>query len=355
MQEKISENERIKQLLIEIKSDKTKILELEKFSIERIIKIAFKEKLYDSLITIFKPIVIDGNVKIYFDAFSDENDILRIMDNAMEEKENLEEKYEKYKKGLVFPEDAVSYDEFVENLIIIPRDIKEKIKRELFTIDYDLISQIRIKDSHARRIAGVGKPIKSIEDVIYYSEPSCLKSNIDLYNKNIRTISNDTECVLEDVKKDKGLCEIEIDYESLSEENKTIIKEVMEEGHAKKTEGRENVITIYVSCSGEETVGEISKKLQDIISRFKYQDVLYGRLTLEEFVEKELGNYMRLYPDISDKYFHNDEGTWDDVANFAQEMGYYYDSEEDVLWIKKEYYDRHKEYLTKSTQNNTQK
>ena len=333
--EAINEKKRIKQLLIEIENDKTKILELEKFSIERIIKVALKEKLYDSLITIFKPIVIDGNVKIYFDAFSDDADMRYIINTA------LEEPPEKLGDG--------------EDLIIIPKDIKEKIERELFTIDYDLISQIKIKDSHARRIAGVGNPIRSIEDVIYYSEPSCLKSNIDLYNKNIRTVSNDTECVLEDAKKDNGLCEIVIDYESLSEENKTIIKELIREGYAKETDGIENAITIYVPCSGEETVGEISQKLQDIISRFKHQDLLYGRLTLEEFVEKELENYRYWNPDTYDKYFPNAEGTWADVINFAQEMGYYYDIDEDVLWMKKEYYNRHKEYLTKSTQINTEK
>ena len=61
----------IKRLLEEFRVNKKVIEELRiSFDIESILEVAFKEKMYDVILEIFKPIELDGEIKIYFDVFT---------------------------------------------------------------------------------------------------------------------------------------------------------------------------------------------------------------------------------------------------------------------------------------------
>lgn len=349
------EENNIKELLIEVTKDETKIIELERYNIDKIIDVALKEELYDALLIIFKPITINNNTKIYFDAFS--TDILSKISNTCNTKEEAEieakEEYEHHQalnKTLSEEDkewyyDDRTYEEILSEKKVISKEIKEKLRKSLFNIDLDKIKRIKIKDSHARQISGIAHPINNIEDVIFYAEPACIESCIDLFNKNIKTTMNDTEGVIEDTV-NNGKCFITIDYTTLSEENKAIFEELLNSGLARRfNDGGINSITIETPCRKEETVGEVSNRLKLIASKLNEQDILFGRQTLEDFYNNKLANYMGLYKEIANKYFDKEECTWDDVIDFTKELGFYYDPDEDILWDNKKLYDRHIKYI----------
>ena len=355
--------EEIRILLKEVSNDITKITELEKYDAQKIVDVALKEKIYESLLIIFKPITINGVTKIYFDAFS--TDLLDKIKYTCDTKEQAEKEaqkeYEYHQKmnATLSEEDKEwyyddrTYGEILSSKTIIPKEFKDTLKKMLFSIDMNLIGKIKIKDSHARQISGIGHPIYSIEDVIFYSEPACIKSCIELFNKNIVTTMNDTEGVIEDGIVKNGKCFITCDYKSLSEENKKVLDELIKNGMARRfMDGSIDSVSINVSCNGEETVKEISDKLQAIVSKLKAQDFLYGKQTLEDFYENNLVNLGNIYSKLYQKYFDKDECTWDDVIMFAKDIGYYYDSKEDLLWKNKNYYYRHHRYIQTQKESN---
>lgn len=345
--------ERIREILINIKNDTTNILELTQYNIHDIINVALDNELYDSLLIIFSPISINGEVIIPFDAFS--TNILSIfknsydnIDDAMMAAKKIYDEHQEYNKKVgeddLFYNNS-TYEEILSHLKVIPKEVKEKFRNKLFNIDFELISQIKIKNSHAREISGVNNPINSVNDVIIYSEPACLTSCIDLYNKNIQTTMNDTEGVIEDDTINSGICKISIKYDTLSQENQAIIDEMIKLGQALFVDGRDNEVSIFVPCSGEEKIGEVSNKLKVIISKLKMQDVLYGRQTLEEFWNDSLDYYIEYHRKTFDKYFSEPGYTWNDVIKFVEEFDYYYDDRENILWKTKELYRKHKVYL----------
>ena len=351
----MEEREKIIKLLIEVNNDITKITELEKYDSQKIVDIALEEKLYDPLLIIFKPITINGITKIYFDPFS--TDLLdRVMytyDTKEQAEKDAKEEFEynqakketRPKEYELFFDDDETYEEILASKTVIPKEFKEALRKSLFSIDMDLIGKIKIKDSHARQISGIAHQIKSIEDVIFYAEPACIKACIELFNKNILTTMNDTDGVIEDGENLNEKCFITCDYTSLSQENKEIFEELIKSGVSRRFIDRGiDSISIEVPCSREETVGEISNKLEAIVSKLKMQDCIYKSQTLENFYEEDFEYFARAYPSLYQKYFDKDEYTWDDVIMFAEEIGFFYDPEEDLLWKDKYYYERHKKY-----------
>lgn len=354
----MEKEEKIKNLLIELKENPKKILELEKYFVNDVLKVALKYELYESLMITFQPITINGEVKICFDAFS--SDYLDLLKHSLDTKEQaIEESKQEFKKiqernSKLSEEDKEwyynpsTYEDILNTKIVIPKEIKDAFQKVLFSINFEQISKMKIKNCHARQISGIAHPINSIEDVIIYSEPACIKSCIELFNKNIVTTMNDTEGVIEDGIVENGKCFITCDYKSLSEENKKIFDELIKTGMARRfMDGSIDSVSIDVSCNREETVEAVSNKLQEIVSKLKTQDYLYGSQTLENFYEKDLEKLGTIYYDLYLKYFNKDDCTWDDVIMFAKDLGYYYDLEEDLLWKNKNFYDRHHRYIQK--------
>lgn len=348
--------EEIKRLLLQLIDNKEKIIELEKYSINDIISVALDNKLYESLKIVFQPISINGSVKIYFDAFS--TNILYIIGSAYNTKEeaieaanseyqSIQKAKEKQSEDDLFFKDERTYEEILNSKIVIPKEIKENIISSLFKIDFDLISQIKIKDSHARQISGIGHPIHNINDIIFYSEPACLETCIELFNKNIQTTMNDTEGVIEDPPLSDGICKVHLSYETLSPENKIIADELVAKGKAERfMDGSIDSLSIFVPCNSNDTVGEVSSRLKNVASKFLPQDILYGRATPEETyqgLKKTINRYSFLAKGCFDNGF-SVEG----LLKFTRKIGdnMFYDEEEGLLWDCPEYYQKHLAFLS---------
>lgn len=168
----------------------------------------------------------------------------------------------------------------------------------LYEIDYENLFQIKIKDSRARQISGMGHPIQGERDVIYYSEPACLKSMLKLYELNIPTWANDTEGCLEDTldtQKNSFQCGIHVYYSMLNEENKKIVDKLAEEGFADFSITDDNIVFLKVNCDREETIGEVSDRLLAIVSQLKMQDVKFYQANEETIRNLVLDIYKYKY------------------------------------------------------------
>ena len=340
------DNKEIEKLLIGIKDDNSLIVELEKYSINDIIDVALSKELYDSLLLIFKPITIDGVTKIYFDPFS--TDILMKIDKQPSSIDELKEKYEEYVKYQFSPEDIKDFEEYKKDYNIMSKENKSKLLEGLFSIDFDLIRKIKIKDAKAREISGWGHPIKNVNDVIYYSEPACVQASIELFNKNIITTMNDTEGDNGSRMDEDGKCVIWIDYGLLSKKNQDVVSSLVSKGNAYRFMDKEtDTVSIFVPCNGEETVGEVSDKLLNVVSLFQEQDFKKGRYKVFDFWEKRSGYYAKYFPSTFREYFEKEDFSWQNIVDFAQAVGYYFDPEEGIIWDCKEYYDKHKAYADK--------
>lgn len=244
--------------------------------------------------------------------------------------------------------------------------IKE-IMDDIYIIDYEMLSKIKIKDSHARQISGMGHPINGIKDIILFSEPACLQAMIKLYELNIDTWGNDTEGVFEDgqfIAEDGLTCGINIYYSRLSDENKKIIDKLREEGVLKDAINNEEIILIYTKCDREETIGDVSKRLFDIVSQLKIQDVkyydycesvmknlvfkIYSFLNCYDFLprqEKEI-KCKELMDEI-------DKKSLEELSEILCQQGYYISYEENKIFCSKNVYLKHLKYLkSQDSQNN---
>ena len=280
----------------------------------------------------------------------------------------------------------------------------------LYEIDYENLFQIKIKDSRARQISGIGHPIQEERDVIYYSEPACLKSMLKLYDLNIPTWANDTEGCLEDgennTQENNLKCGINIYYSMLNEENKRIVDKLAEEGFADFSITDDNIVFLKVNCDREETIGEVSDRLLAIVSRLKMQDVkfyqaneeiirnlvldiykyrytykklpyevlssqlikYYEQFTIEEFPEKTeaiqdvkkhryseetLNEYFRENKEFATQVLENMVSTipTEECIEELLENGFYIDEEKKQIFSSKKDYLKHQKYLN-STSNN---
>ena len=126
--------EEIKKILLQLRDNKEKIVELEKYSINDIISIALDNELYESLKIVFQPILINGNVKIFFDAFStDILDVIRSAYNTKEEAiEAADSEYQSIKENnarlseddLSFKDDR-TYEEVLDNKELYLKKLKK--------------------------------------------------------------------------------------------------------------------------------------------------------------------------------------------------------------------------------------
>ncbi|MBR2828136.1 MAG: hypothetical protein IKE70_02775 [Bacilli bacterium] len=358
----MEKEEKIKNLLMDLKDNPKRIIELEKYFVNDVVEVALKYGLYESLIITFQPITIDGEIKICLDAFS--SNILEILrhscdskEQAIEEAKQEFEKIQERNRKLSDEEkewyyNPSTYEEILNTKVVIPKEIKDKLKKILFTIDYEKISRMKIKNCHAREISGWNHSIETVEDVIIYSELPNLMASIDLFHKNIRTTMNDTEGVLEDSTISKGISKIWIHYESLSQENKNIVEGLIDAGCAKKfMDGNKETISIFVPCSKDDTVDEVSNKLREIVSHFEIQDIHYGFGTMEEIYQSYVPIIER-YPKYLEGLFTNGLNLKDLIAlgkMFGDNL--YYDKEEDLIWKSPLLYQRHKRYKDSQTSN----
>ena len=237
--------------------------------------------------------------------------------------------------------------------IILYPSLKEELLNAIYKIDKEKIMSIRIKDVLPRQISGMGHPVRNTNDVIYYCETPVLYAGLDLFSKNIITTANDTEgCYGEEVE--NPLVCLNLDYESLDEENKIVADQLVQSGDAeyqdKSFVGEGKGINLLVSCSREDTVFEVNKKFMELVSKFHNQDMIYGSLSLDEVIDLMETHVRFLSDEELEKVREilNEGYTSKNVLNALEYFMYlnlYYDKEEDKFWIEEYYYRQHKSYL----------
>ncbi len=239
--------------------------------------------------------------------------------------------------------------------------IDSKVVNELLTIiyyiDYDKAKTMRIRDVLPRQISGMGHPVISKNDVIYYSELPLLQSALDCFDKNIITTSNDTEGCYYDNPSDVSsnyVVNLMINYDTLDENNKVVADSLIESGNARLTksftENGEYDLIVYVKVSPLDTVEEVSDRLIALFTKFSKQDMLFGHLTLDD-IENYMNNQVA---NLSNEQYNQvldilDNGWSDENVLKALEyfpfIFYYYDPEEKIFWQDEFYCQCHKKYL----------
>ena len=254
----------------------------------------------------------------------------------------------------------IKEDEYRENPYFTNEE-RAELEKAIYTIDYEKMKTMQIRDVLARAICGTGFPIRNINDIFYYSEAPVLPAMIDCFKKNIITNANDTGGCYDDIAYNDGLTttfitNIIVDYESLDEANKIVADSLIEKGHAIKTEPNafspSTSLIINVECKREDTVEEVSNKLMNLISRFSKQDMLCGRLTIDDMYEYMNNHAKYLSKEDYEKVCSILENGWS-IKNIYEALKYfkylsqmiYYDSNEQQFWSSEYYYDKHIEYL----------
>ena len=334
------------------------------------LKFCIAECKIDTLIKLISPIAYqDGpNVgyKYYMDAIS-----LGLLEHINTLPSSIMERYAnmiKYQQEerLFYGLDEVSFDDEVEvtvreaahNAVILTPMDKKKILDTLLTVDLSKISNIRIKDVFARQISGMGHPIRSDRDVAYYSEISNYLPILELFNKNIRTTSNDTAGCFDDLDKSDGKCEISIHYGSLDEANKCVADAIVESGNGRfirsfVDDGKDLMIT--VPCDVNERISEVNVRMMQLISKFHKQDILYGVVDLQDAI-MTLRRWSAFLPEekrVEIQAMIKEDMTADEVIKVvnALELGYVCDTD-GTIYADKYCLDKHIEYVMENGMQN---
>lgn len=247
----------------------------------------------------------------------------------------------------------------IKDIVILPDYVKSKILEAAYHVDYDKIKTIKIKEVLARQVSGMGHPIRSKKDVVYYAEASTLKACLDLYEKNIITVANDTEnCYSDYSKKSDGAVVINIDYQSLDTHNKNVIDELVNMGIADISWYNRTWANIRVKCDVNETIEEVNDRLMPLIAKFHKQDMIYGRISRENVMEYLNKSLMLNFTKEKRSEIASMLATCKKDEDVAYVMylypynSFYYDDKEKQFWMGKYYYDKHQEYLMEQKVNN---
>lgn len=255
---------------------------------------------------------------------------------------------------------SISVEEAARDAVVLYPTLKKELLDSIYNIDKNKIMTIKIRDVLARQISGLGHPIKSEKDVIYYVELPVLYPCLDLFNKNIVTIANDTEGCFDDyIKEDEEnnifMTNIIIDYNSLDDGNKEIADLLVNSGQGRLVKFGAyatdvDALVIEVPCKRDETVEQVSSRMMSLINMFHRQDMFYGVLDDNEIDAIINNNYRYLSNDKKREVYDLLNDSYSD-ENIVKVFSYfpfstvYYDEEERKFWISKYYYDKHREYL----------
>ncbi len=197
--------------------------------------------------------------------------------------------------------------------------------------------------------------VRDREDLRKIIEAPCLAACMALYDKNIRTVSSSAN------KKDVGRkASITIDYDSLDENNKKRLNELVEKGIISLEEIEsvydrvDHEISIEIPICEEDTVGIVSDKFMQIVANFQEQDVLYGKVTI---TDEDKFNHLDWFhhEELENKCDDNGEVSIEDIENlfekykseYIEAYKLYYDEKENIIWRTEELYRKHKRYQEK--------
>lgn len=334
----MNEYNKIKEILLEIDKDNNAITKLDSFKDDDIVYAGLLFGLYKQLFKLFKPININGQLRIYIDPFS--TSIFYFINQSFESKEEAN----KEALEIVANDKRYTYDELISDMIVIPKDLKILLIKDLYSIDMSVVNKIKIGNSLTREISGWDHAIQNSKDVLYYAEPACYEAMLYLFNNNIRTTFNDTDCVSTKTAK-SGLCRIRINYDTLSDDNKVIANDLIIEKKATKfMDGLIDSIEVFVPCNKEDTIEEVSNRLMNLVSRFKYQDILFGYKDAKYYYDYYTSEKKR--NNLDKDYFVNGINK-DSVLEFTRDfldLDIVYDEDNDIYWDCEEYYLKHKNF-----------
>lgn len=224
------------------------------------------------------------------------------------------------------------------------RDTKIKdTKRVLTGFDYEKESQLFCNFQCEGCIP------MSRESIKHYADEACLEACELLYDLNIQTFYSGGN--VDGKENIDSLAFIGISYDTLSEENKNIVKQLIESGiiggiQDNSGRGEGNTVTISVPINSNDLVGTVSDKLMMMARQFVPQDVLYGRTTIEEI--------RNLYPRKANGNFYDyltmGELTQKELEERLQEeTSQYYSDNDGNLFLTKDLLNKH---LTYQKENN---
>ncbi len=243
---------------------------------------------------------------------------------------------------------SASPEAIIDNSVIISKDVKEALLKAIYEsypkkdVDMNVIGDVL-----ARQISGWGYPIMSEKDVIKYSEISNLYPSLELYRKNIMTTYNDTLGCLDDHNlSGTGYVEIRINYDTLDYENKMYADYLVQKGKAKIVqENNRKDVSLFVYCTKDEYVRDVSARMSQLLVGFKKQDMIYGRLSSD----RVLKDVLSLVDFLDEEDIKQYKELWNDGQYnrlFAElELSYYYDPVEKQFWLHESFCDKHKAYI----------
>lgn len=181
----------------------------------------------------------------------------------------------------------------------------------------------------------------SREFIKYYSDEGCLEACELLYDLNIQTINSGAN--VDGNENTESNAFIGISYDTLSDENKKIVSELIKKGiidgiREPDLRNDKSMFSISVPIKSDDLVGDVSDKLMMIASYFVQQDVLYGRTTLEEiksmYYQTENGNFFDIWTQA--------EITKDELAErLSWELDRYYDDGQGNLFATEDLLRKH--------------
>ena len=243
---------------------------------------------------------------------------------------------------------SASPEAIIDNSVIISKDVKEALLKAIYEsypkkdVDMNVIGDVL-----ARQISGWGYPIVSEKDVIKYSEISNLYPSLELYRMNIMTTYNDTLGCLDDRNiSGTGYVEIRINYDTLDNENKMYADVLVQKGKAKFVEeNNRKDVSLFVYCTPDEYVRDVSSRMSQLLKGFKKQDMIYGRLSSDR-VLKEVLSLIEFLDEEDIKQYKElwNNGQYRELFR-ELELPYYYDPEERQFWLHRNFCDRHKAYI----------
>ena len=310
------------------------------------LKYIIAEGEYDVFKAIIRPYSYEVNGKIrrryLVDPFS--NDIVNFINGA----------YPSYTAAV---EDAQEFgvkdspDVIVASAVVIAPEDKKKLMDAIYEsypkkdVDMNVIGDVL-----ARQISGWCWPVTSERDIIKYSEISNLYPSLELFNKNIMTTYNDTAGCYEDGDLGESHTEIRIDYDSLDDENKLYADLLVRQSLAKMIPETNSMgISIFTKCNRDEYVGTVSSRMMNVLSGFKKQDMIYGRVTPQEVIDM-VNNFTNYLSDETYEKVRRISEQGIDSKGLQQivdiiGLDYYYDEGENQFWLNEFYYRRHSEFI----------
>ena len=210
------------------------------------------------------------------------------------------------------------------------------------------INDILAKDVKHIEIAGTGHGIYNREAVANYVELPLLNACLNFYDKNIRTIFNDTG------GKNNEDSIIEIDYDSLDENNKKVADKLITSGKASFHNYCDGAKGVILTIPTKETtkVSELDKISTELAEMFFYQDILFGKSTIKQMIIRVCGPNKQ---EILDEFFPegmSDEETVKIIIDSGIFPNIFFDKEENIFWDHENFFLRHKLYLESKKANN---